>query len=187
MLIRANVLDLIRDGKVTVAFRNWRRPTVKAGGTLRTAIGVIAIDSVERIAIDAISARDARRAGYADLTELTSWLASRDGDVYRIALRFAGEDPRTALRDSAPDASTVDEIRTKLRRMDERSKHGPWTLAVLRLIAAKPGVRASDLAAEFGRETLVFKADVRKLKELGLTESLEVGYRLSVRGRAVVG
>ena len=28
---------------------------------------------------------------------------------------------------------------------------------------------------------------VRKLKELGLTESLEVGYRLSPLGRAVVG
>lgn len=28
------------------------------------------------------------------------------------------------------------------------------------------------------------KRDVRKLKALGLTESLEVGYRLSPRGRA---
>jgi hypothetical protein len=34
---------------------------------------------------------------------------------------------------------------------------------------------------------VLFKADVRKLKELGLTESLEVGYRLSPRGRAVLG
>jgi hypothetical protein len=45
-------------------------------------------------------------------------------------------------------------------------------------------VRAPDLAARMGRETLPFKRDVRKLKELGLTESLEVGYRLSPRGRA---
>jgi hypothetical protein len=28
-----------------------------------------------------------------------------------------------------------------------------------------------------------FKTNVRKLKELGLTESLEVGYRLSPRGK----
>jgi hypothetical protein len=40
------------------------------------------------------------------------------------------------------------------------------------------------LAERFGRERLPFKADVRKLKALGLTESLEVGYRLSPRGRA---
>jgi hypothetical protein len=54
------------------------------------------------------------------------------------------------------------------------------------LIADRPGVRAADLAAAEGREKLPFKADVRKLKELGLTESLEVGYRLSPRGRALL-
>jgi hypothetical protein len=37
-----------------------------------------------------------------------------------------------------------------------------------------------------GRERLEFKRDVRKLKELGLTLSLEVGYELSPRGRAFV-
>jgi ribosomal protein S19E (S16A) len=47
-------------------------------------------------------------------------------------------------------------------------------------------VRAGDLADSLGRETPPFKVDVRKLKEMGLTESLEVGYRLSPRGRAVL-
>ncbi len=63
---------------------------------------------------------------------------------------------------------------------------GPWTIATLRLIGDRPGVRAAELAAAAGRERLPFKADVRKLKELGLTESLEVGYRLSPRGRALL-
>jgi hypothetical protein len=45
-------------------------------------------------------------------------------------------------------------------------------------------VRAPDLAASFGRETQPFKIDVRKLKALGLTESLTVGYRISPRGQA---
>jgi hypothetical protein len=53
-----------------------------------------------------------------------------------------------------------------------------------RLIAARPDVRAPDLAASFGLETAVFKRDVRKLKALGLTLSEPVGYRLSPRGRA---
>jgi hypothetical protein len=47
-------------------------------------------------------------------------------------------------------------------------------------------VRAGDLAPTQGQEKLTFKRDVRKLKELGLTESLEVGYRLSARGRTVL-
>jgi hypothetical protein len=63
----------------------------------------------------------------------------------------------------------------------------PWTIATLRLIGDRPGVRAGDLAAAAGRERHPFKTDVRKLKELGLTESLEVGYRLSSRGRALLG
>jgi hypothetical protein len=58
---------------------------------------------------------------------------------------------------------------------------------VLRLIAERPAVRAPDLAASLGRETLAFKRDVRKLKELGLTRSLEVGYAISPRGRAYLG
>ena len=55
---------------------------------------------------------------------------------------------------------------------------------MLEVIAARPATRAADLAEQFGRETLPFKTDVRKLKNLGLTESLEVGYRLSPRGTA---
>ncbi len=50
------------------------------------------------------------------------------------------------------------------------------------LIARNPGVRAGDLAPQAGQETLDFKRNVRKLKNLGLTISLEVGYRLSPRG-----
>jgi hypothetical protein len=186
MLIRADVLELVRRGEVTLAFRNWRKPTVRAGGTLRTTIGVLAIDAVDRVDPESITPEDARRAGHKDLAELKSWLMTRDGDIYRVALRFEGIDPRVSLRESAPTDAEVEEILARLRRMDERSTHGPWTQRVLRLIAAKPGVRAPDLAAELGRETLTFKADVRRLKELGLTESLQVGYRLSLRGQAVV-
>ncbi|GAA3107661.1 hypothetical protein ACFQ0X_07165 [Streptomyces rectiviolaceus] len=58
---------------------------------------------------------------------------------------------------------------------------------MLELIDDQPGVRAAELADHVGRETQPFKADVRKLKERGLTESLETGYRLSPRGRLVLG
>lgn len=55
-------------------------------------------------------------------------------------------------------------------------------MQVLRLIAAAPSVPAADLAERLGIEKPKFKRDVRKLKELGLTESLKMGYRLSPRG-----
>jgi hypothetical protein len=149
-------------------------------------VGVLAIDAVDRVTLKGISAADARLAGYPSLAALKSWLSTREGDIYRVSLRFVGADPRIALRAAEPSPGEVEEILARLRRMDERSSHGPWTMTVLRLIAENPGVRAPDLAASLGRETLPFKADVRKLKELGLTESLQVGYRISLRGQAVV-
>ena len=187
MLFRQDVLRRIGAGNVTLAFRRWRRPTVKAGGTLRTAVGVLAIDSVEPVDEKRVTDADARRAGSADRETLLAELPG-DGKLHRIEFRLAGPDPRVALRERR-DISPAEraEIDARLARLDAASRHGPWTAAVLRLIADRPATRAPDLAASLGRDTAPFKADVCKLKELGLTESLEVGYRLSPRGRAYYG
>lgn len=187
MLIPRATLDAIVAGKVTLAFRRWQRPTVKAGGTLRTAVGVLAIDAVETVAPRAISERDARAAGATSRDALLAALAGREGTLYRIRLRHLGADPRIALRTTRATGRDREALEAALARLDARSANGPWTRTVLRLIAERPAVRAPDLAASLGRETLPFKADVRKLKNLGLTESLDVGYRLSPRGRALLG
>jgi hypothetical protein len=183
MLFRPADLAAIAAGEVTVAFRRWKRPMAKAGGAQHTPVGVLAFDAVERV--DDISREDARRAGFADPAAAWEKLRGREGDLYRIELRLAGPDPRIALReDAALGAADRAEIAARLARLDRASTHGPWTEATLRAIAESPGTRAADLAERLGRERLPFKADVRKLKALGLTESLEVGYRLSPRGRA---
>lgn len=186
MLFKAETLDAIAARRVTLAFRRWTKPTVKAGGQLRTRIGVLDILSVDRVARAAITAKDAKAAGAADLAALLRDLEGRSkGDLYRIALRPGGADPRIALRkQSKLSAEDRVALAAKLDRLDGASRAGAWTRATLEAIAVAPGRRAPDLAAGFGRETLAFKRDVRKLKELGLTESLEVGYRLSPRGRA---
>jgi hypothetical protein len=178
----------LADGSVTLAFRRWRRPSVKAGGRQRTPVGELAIDAVDEVALDDITDDEARRAGYADRAELLGELARRaDGTLYRIEFHHAGADPRIALREQAQLSDDEwQRIAARLDRLDRASRHGPWTATVLRLIAERPAVRAADLAESLGREKLPFKTDVRKLKELGLTESLEVGYRISPRGRAVL-
>ncbi len=178
----------LADGSVDLAFRRWRRLGVKAGGTQLTPAGLLAIDAVDVVEVGDISEDDARRAGHRDRAELVEELGRHpDGTLYRIAFHHAGADPRVALREDA-DVSEDDlaGIRARLMRLDRASSHGAWTEAVLRMIAARPAVRAADLAASLGRETQPFKTDVRKLKRLGLTESLDVGYRLSLRGRVVL-
>jgi hypothetical protein len=184
MLFPQRTLRGIAAGEVTLAFRRWRRPTVKAGGTLRTRAGVLAIESVEPVAEEAITDREAHRAGAAGRDELIAALRP-EGTLYRVEFRLAGPYPRIALRERAdiePEERAA--IDSRLARLDAASRHGPWTAEALDLIARRPATRAPELAAELGRETAPFKADVRKLKELGLTESLARGYRLSPRGRA---
>jgi hypothetical protein len=184
MLFRREDLAAIAAGEVTLAFRRWKRPTVKSGGTLQTPVGLLAIESVDVVDAAAIGAADARRAGFPDAAAARAALRGV-GATYRIAFHVAGPDPRIALReDAALGEAARSEIALRLARLDRASAHGPWTDSTLRAIAAEPGTRAADLAARLGRDRLPFKADVRKLKALGLTESLEIGYRLSPRGRA---
>jgi hypothetical protein len=188
VLLTLQTLRGIEEGEITLAFRRWRRPTVKSGGRLRTRIGELAIHTVEPATLQSITAKDAHRAGFASRAALLALLRGREGAVYRIRLSLAGEDPRIALR--ANDKLSADElqsIRTRLDRMDARSKDGPWTATVLELIKQSPATLAADLAASIGMAKAPFKARVRRLKELGLTESLKVGYRLSPRGKRVHG
>lgn len=188
MLLPRPILDAIREGRISLVFRKWRRLTVKAGGRLKTAVGVLAIESIEQTSAPAISEADAKRAGYASRAALLLELDRHsEGSIYRIAVGFAGADPRIALRQAATLAAEEwSAIEAKLRRMDGRTKDGPWTRATLGIIARCSATRAEALASELGSTTSVFKPRVRRLKELGLVESLETGYRLSPRGTEVL-
>ncbi|MCW5645986.1 MAG: hypothetical protein KIT23_01895 [Sphingopyxis sp.] len=187
MLFRSAILDRIKSGDVTLAFRCWRRPTVKAGGRLRTAIGELAIDSVDRCEENEISEQEAFAAGFAGRAALLAELGQRrTGELYRVAFHLAGPDRRVALR-AKTDLSSAefDAIAGKLAKLDQSGARR-WTRATLQHIADHPGLAAGAIATALATEKTVLKRNVRKLKELGLTESLEVGYRLSPRGRAVL-
>ena len=188
MLIKRVVLDAIAVGDTDWVFRRWKRPTVKAGGTLRTAVGMLDIVEVAVIDEAAITDADARRAGLASAAELRLDLGRRndpDRLTYRVQVRPGGEDPRETLRAAAQlTDDDIAELDRRLDGLDARSPTGAWTRTTLRLLADHPHVRAVELAEMVGRERAPFKADVAKLKRLGLTISRSPGYELSPRGRA---
>ena len=188
MLIKRAVLDRIVAGEIDLLFRRWKKPTVAAGGTLRTSVGMLEIVAVDRVTKGRITAADARRAGYGTKTALLRDLDRRDtGDTYRIEVRPGGADPRIALRERAELTSAeLDELTGRLDRFDRASRTGPWTRQTLQLLTDQPRVRAKDLADSVGRDKPSFKNDVRKLKELGLTISHSPGYEVSPRGRRVL-
>lgn len=188
MLFKQTTLDRIARGEVTVAFRWWRRPTVRSGGRLRTPVGELAIDVVEAIAPADITDMSARAAGFKDRAAALAELSEGSGQLHRIGFRLKRDDPRTGLaNDDSLDANAIDRIRRALRDLDRRG-HGPaLTHTLLRLVSARPGVAAASLADIVKVDKLVVKRRMRHLKELGLTQSLPVGYRLSPRGRRFLG
>ncbi|MEJ7730129.1 MAG: hypothetical protein WKG00_13025 [Polyangiaceae bacterium] len=108
-----------------------------------------------------------------------------DAQVFRIALRWGGDGDRvTVALEETLDEPAREALRKRLARLDALAPHGPWTRATLQAIVTRPRTAARLLAADLGREKLDFKADVIKLKRLGLTQSFEIGYEVSPRGRA---
>ncbi|MBV9447937.1 MAG: hypothetical protein JO345_18800 [Streptosporangiaceae bacterium] len=187
MRFEQRLRDGIHSGAIVVAFRRWKRSQVVPGHRYRTGIDMVEVESVDVVEPSSVDAAQAREAGYASVDEL---LGDLRGDpalpVYRIRLRrIDGPDPRDELARAARlTEADVAAITARLARMDRSSSRGAWTEAVLGLIADRPGTVSTVLAETMGWERQDFKLHVRRLKELGLTISLEVGYRLSPRGES---
>jgi hypothetical protein len=187
MLFEARFRDGVQDGSVTVTFRRWKRCQAIAGHRYRTAVGMIEVEQVDVVDPAKITNADAKRSGYPSADAVRADLRGTDDlPVYRIRFHAVqGPDPRDELAGTgALSPEDVADITRRLDRLDRASSSGPWTRTTLALIAERPEVRAGDLADRVGRERAPFKLDVRKLKNLGLTLSLPVGYRISPRGRA---
>lgn len=194
MLFKNTFKTLIRDGSVSMTFRTWKAAKVVVGNSYRLgpddAVVVVAVDEVT---VGSITAAQAKRSGFANVDELLlllrksskARLTSRS-KLFRVAFRHQRQaDPRAVRREDT-SAGALEDVGARLERMDRLSRRGPWTKDALQLIAENPRVVASKLAPRMQRETRAFKADVRKLKQLGLTVSHEVGYSLSLRGRAML-
>jgi hypothetical protein len=177
----------IEDGSITVAFRGWTRPTVVVGRPYRTGGGRIEVVAVDQVDPSSVTAADARASGHETVDEALAQVRADEGRaLWRVEFRRLDEpDPREALANSTElSEDDLAQLVKRLARLDAASKHGAWTEAYLRLVAEHPARRAPDLAEMVGRETQPFKLDIRKLKNLGLTTSLKIGYELSPRGRA---
>ncbi|MDQ1181504.1 ASCH domain-containing protein [Rhodococcus sp. SORGH_AS_0301] len=197
MLIRLAIAEAIATGTIRVQYRRWAKRRVKAGTWIHTPAGVVVVDSITECDPESLTDDDARAAGEPSISALRKGFRGADGDpVWRVEVSFGGgeaggrpdrgEDPRVGLRaDDDLSDDDVAMVTTKLDRMDERAD-APWAWRTLELIRERPAVLAADLGAVLGLERDVFKPRVRRLKALGLTESLKVGYRLSPRGEKLL-
>lgn len=188
MLIKSIHLQGIKSGTIKLAFRSWEKPAVKEGTLLKTFIGLVKVISISKIKVAQITKKDIKDAGFENLEQLLKSLRQNDGNnIYKIELRYHSEDPRIELRQQTVlTESALTELKNKLVRLDKFSKQGLWTTKVLLAIKDNPKLRAVDLAKLTGFEKQWLKLNIRKLKNLGLTISHEVGYELSALGKIFI-
>jgi hypothetical protein len=186
VLLNRDTAEGIANGTITLVLRRWDAPRVKKGGTQRTVAGTIRVDDVaEYPGSHRVTAAQARAAGYPDAKSAQKDLDRRPAKhTYVITVSYLAPDERPDLAaDDRLTTEDVDAITTRLDRWDAVAEK-PWTRVYLEMIGANEAVRAPDLAARAGLDVPRFKRRVRQLKGLGLTISLDVGYRLSPRGKA---
>lgn len=193
MLFTAKAHGGLADGSITRTYRLWSRPQVKAGGRYRVGPVTLVVDVLSQVPVDAIDDGGARRAGFRDAADQLAYLRKRSPElagsdlVWQVDFHAEPPDDAPPLHDDAvlTDHEVAD-IRARLDRLDHASRHGPWTRQTLAAIAEHPATVSSTLAEQLGRDRAELKVDIRKLKRLGLTISLERGYRISPRGQAVL-
>ncbi len=188
MLFQRRFHERIRSGEIRCTVRIWQRPHVKAGGRYGLAGGAIVVDKIRETRLDDITAALAQRCGFSSLVDLLKTAKHGPGErVFVIDFHYDGKTSgRPKPETGAVSAEELAKLVQRLEAMDRRSRIGAWTLATLRAIEGRPGVLAAKLARSLGRPRDEFKRDVRKLKNLGLTFSLEIGYRLTPKGEALL-
>jgi hypothetical protein len=91
--------DDVISGDITVSFRLWRRPKVRAGGRYPVGPAHIEVDSVELVPFAAITPADVRRSGEKDRESLRQRAAhagpvTDDTLLYRVEFHLVEEWPR---------------------------------------------------------------------------------------------
>ena len=187
MLFKVKHLEGIKNGRITLAFRKWKRPRVLKGSLIKSPIGQIEILNINSAGIDQISKLDAALSGieYGDLIATLNSISQ--GNIYKIELKYHSLDPRLILREQSEISDTeLEQIKSKLKKYDLFSKRGDWTLLVLQSINDHPKTRAIEIATALGFPKDWLKSNIRRLKNLGLTISHQIGYSLSPRGIKVL-
>lgn len=184
MLFKQIHLVGIKSGEITVAFRKWKRVSVKSGSLLHTSVGLLEIGEIRVVNEIDITEEEAIQAGFISKKQLLkSFLSNNGGHIFKISVRYHSEDPRIKLREETViSEQRYTDLKKKLQKLDDYSKYGHWTNKVIYTIKENPNLHTIGIAKLTGFEKEWLKLNIRKLKNLGLTISHTVGYEISPLG-----
>jgi hypothetical protein len=161
LLFKRQFHEGLVSGAITLTYRLWPKARVRPGSRYRChPIGVLVVDSVDRVRVSEITEPEAVQAGFSDCRALLACLQglsetpiSGSTEVFRVAIHYGGEGD---FVETAQECDITDEafsrLSTQLNRMDSSSPCGPWTRATLDLIGSHPRIAASLLARMVQRE-----------------------------------
>ncbi len=95
MQFSPDLRERVADGTITVSYRLWSRPKVKAGGVYRTADVLIEIDDIDLVPFSSITDEDLALTGEPDRERLRTRTAHAgpvhdDTFVYRVEFHVVG-------------------------------------------------------------------------------------------------
>src|SRR5437588_5397682 len=113
LLFTAEDHQRVASGQITVTWRLWKYPHVKAGSIYATGFGFVEIEDVRLVRVADVTDADAREAGLWDAASLVDFARSHTGasvspdtTLHRVQFRYLGEtDPRAPRR--LPDLHEV--------------------------------------------------------------------------------
>jgi hypothetical protein len=86
----ADLRGRVADGTITVSYRLWSRPKVKAGGVYRSGSITIEVDEIELLPFSSITAEDLAGTGEPDLETLRR-RAAHAGPIHDDTLLYRVE------------------------------------------------------------------------------------------------
>ena len=168
MLFKKVHLQGIKSGNITLAFRRWKKASIKSGSLLHTSIGLVKIGEIETVNENDISEKDVLNAGFTNRKQLLkSFARNRTGTIFKISVNYHSEDPRMKLREQTElTEQELTILKESVQRLDKFSKQGSWTSKVLLAIKDNPNHPAIGITKLTGFEKEWLKRNIRKLKNL---------------------
>ncbi len=183
--------DRIRDGEITITFRDWDKIRVEAGKEYKSFdLGFVRVEEVAFIDPRKITEADLAAAGFDDMDEFKTVFRKRNpgfnfgsGKIIRIRFTFLGTEQRSAARVKPNDRELI-RIMERLVEIDVLSDLPIKSDAFLEFMNSDTPQNTVAIAHHFDIPREAVKTRMAQLKREGLIDARRDGYVITVRGKS---
>jgi DNA-binding transcriptional ArsR family regulator len=183
--------DRIRDGEITVTFRDWDKIRVEAGKEYKSFdLGFVRVEEVAFIDPKKITEADLVAAGFDAMDEFKTIFRKRNpgfnfgsGKIIRIRFTYLGAEQRSAARVKPNDRELI-RILERLVEIDVLSDLQIKSDAFLEFLDGDIPKNTVAISGHFSIPREAVRTRMAQLKNEGLVDARREGYTITVRGKA---